>query len=267
MRSRFAFFFFWRCLCFAEVDENTASVEYNFCNLTSIEINDLPSPVSEITYLSLRGNNLDGFPSDISKLSSLERLILSENPQITFPADGTPFLISSSLIDLDCECCDIKAILNRSLRRLPLIETLRLPNNTIQMIEKRAFRNNPNICVLDFRHNNLTTLPITILVGLQKIKKLDLSGNRDLAPQKDQPFLVSSSLKVLKCNNCGFSTTQVVTFSKLPNLKELHLAENRLLVAPCLLPSLTALGVHSMKVITVYHRCLKRNFPFVKLQN
>ncbi|XP_029727597.1 protein flightless-1-like [Aedes albopictus] len=249
----------------AEVDENNTFVDYRFQNLTSFAITDLSNPVSYIMYLSLRGNNLDRIPNDITKLSSLERLILSENPQITFPPDGSPFLISRSLIDLDCESCDVKVIYNRSLRRLPLLETLRLPNNTIQMIEKRAFQHNTNIRMLDFRHNKLTSLPSTILVGLSKIKHLDLSGNRELAPQDGQPFLESSSLKILKCNNCGFSTTQVVTFSKLPNLQELHLAENRLLVAPCLLPALKALGVYSMKIITDYQRCLRKKFPFVKV--
>lgn len=143
---------------------------------------------------------------------------------------------------------------------LPLLETLRLPNNRIRMIEKRAFQHNPNMQVLDLRQNKLTTLPSTILVGLSKMKQLDLSDNRDLAPQKDQPFLESNSLKVLKCNNCGFSTTEVITFSKLYNLEELHLAGNMLLVAPCLLPFPAPLRKNPMKIITDCKRCMKRKF-------
>nr|XP_029728023.1 LOW QUALITY PROTEIN: chondroadherin-like protein [Aedes albopictus] len=249
-------------------DENITFVDYCFRNLLSFTITDLPHPVSEIIYLSLRGNNLQRFPNNILKLSSLERLILSENPQITFPLDGSPFLISRSLIDLDCECCGIKAITTRSLRGLPHLETLRLPNNTIQIIEKRAFRHNPNIRMLDLRQNKLTSLPMTILIGLHKMKKLDLSENRDLAPQKDQPFLVSNSLEILKCNNCGFSTAQEVTFSKLANLKKLHLAGNSLLMTPCFLPFPTVLGVHLMKVITDCQRYLENNcYPIVIIQN
>ncbi|XP_062705228.1 leucine-rich repeat-containing G-protein coupled receptor 5-like isoform X1 [Aedes albopictus] len=265
MRSLIVVLAFGMCLCLGE-DDNTV-VDYRFRNLTEFNVANLPHPVSDIAYLSLQGNNLDAFPSDISELSSLERLILSENPQLTFPSDGSPFLISRSLIDLVCESCDIKTIYTRSLRRLPLLETLLLPNNAIQMIEKRAFRNNPNMWMMDLTQNKLTSLPTTILVGLHNMKKLDLSSNRDLAPQKGQPFLVSNSLEILKCNNCGFSTTQMVTFSKLPNLKKLHLADNRLLVAPCLLPSLTTLGAYSKKIFTDYQRCLKKKFHFVIIQN
>lgn len=243
MRSLIVLLAFGMCLCLGE-DDNTV-VDYRFRNLTEFNVANLPHPVSDIAYLSLQGNNLDAFPSDISELSSLER----------------------SLIDLVCESCDIKTIYTRSLRRLPLLETLLLPNNAIQMIEKRAFRNNPNMWMMDLTQNKLTSLPTTILVGLHNMKKLDLSSNRDLAPQKGQPFLVSNSLEILKCNNCGFSTTQMVTFSKLPNLKKLHLADNRLLVAPCLLPSLTTLGAYSKKIFTDYQRCLKKKFHFVIIQN
>ncbi|XP_062705229.1 leucine-rich repeat-containing G-protein coupled receptor 5-like isoform X2 [Aedes albopictus] len=243
MRSLIVVLAFGMCLCLGE-DDNTV-VDYRFRNLTEFNVANLPHPVSDIAYLSLQGNNLDAFPSDISELSSLER----------------------SLIDLVCESCDIKTIYTRSLRRLPLLETLLLPNNAIQMIEKRAFRNNPNMWMMDLTQNKLTSLPTTILVGLHNMKKLDLSSNRDLAPQKGQPFLVSNSLEILKCNNCGFSTTQMVTFSKLPNLKKLHLADNRLLVAPCLLPSLTTLGAYSKKIFTDYQRCLKKKFHFVIIQN
>uniref|UniRef100_A0A1W7R7L6 Putative leucine-rich repeat protein n=1 Tax=Aedes albopictus TaxID=7160 RepID=A0A1W7R7L6_AEDAL len=243
MRSLIVLLAFGMCLCLGE-DDNTV-VYYRFRNLTEFNVANLPHPVSDIAYLSLQGNNLDAFPSDISELSSLER----------------------SLIDLVCESCDIKTIYTRSLRRLPLLETLLLPNNAIQMIEKRAFRNNPNMRMMDLTQNKLTSLPTTILVGLHNMKKLDLSRNRDLAPQKGQPFLVSNSLEILKCNNCGFSTTQMVTFSKLPNLKKLHLADNRLLVAPCLLPSLTTLGAYSKKIFTDYQRCLKKKFHFVIIQN
>ncbi|XP_062709979.1 leucine-rich repeat, immunoglobulin-like domain and transmembrane domain-containing protein 2 [Aedes albopictus] len=245
----------------ADVDENEMFIDYRFQNLTSFATTDLPQDAaSDIVYLSLRGNDLKRIHNDLSQLPNLERLILSENPQLTFPIDGSPFLKSRSLIDLDCESCDVKVIYSGSLRRLPLLETLRLPNNGIRMIGKRAFQHNPNMQVLDLRQNKLTTMPSTILVGLHKMKLLDLSDNRDLAPQKDQPFLESNSLKVLKCNNCGFSTTEVITFSKLYNLKEFHLAGNRHLVAPCLLPFQAPLRKNPMKIITDCKRCMKRKF-------
>lgn len=242
--------------------ENTAFLDYR--NLTSFHISDLPHPVPEIVYLSLRGNKLDRFSIGIKEFPNLERLILSENSEMTFPPDGSPFLASTSLIDLDCECCAIKAIYTGSLSRFPLLETLRLANNTIQMIEKRAFQRNPNIRMLDLRHNKLTTLPTTMLIGLRKMKTLDVSGNRELAPQDGQPFLVSNSLQILKCDNCGFRTVQFVTFSKLSNLKKLHLQANSLLVGPCFLPSVNIVGMQWMQMITDYQRYFKQYSPTLK---
>lgn len=231
----------WTCFVLARSaegsDQYKSAVDLSYQNLTTFDVNStvLRSFSSDILWLSLQGNDLTAFPCDISyDLPSVEKLILSDNHRIQFPSDGSPFLIAPSLTDLNCERCRIKTIFTQSLRYLLQLEILRLGSNGIEWIETSAFRRNRHIQKMDLSRNKLTTLPIKMLKGLFQIEELDLSYNRKLAPLKDHPFLASDSLRILKCNYCGFTATQEATFSELTNLKELHLVGNKLLTVPFL---------------------------------
>lgn len=239
------------CLCFLLIVTDAADTsddfktisDLSYHNLTALNFtSDEAETLSPDTlYLNLQGNDLRSIPNNISHyLPQLEKAILTDNPQLSFPSDGSPFLRSPTLIELLCERCGIRTISTRSLRHLPRLEYLRLSFNQIQHIAPHAFRRNRYLQNLDLSSNQLTSVPTKMLSGLFDVKDLDLSNNRELAPRNDAPFLASDVLEVLKCNDCGFTETFEDTFSELTNLKELHLKGNRIVTIP-FLPTPTVL--------------------------
>lgn len=228
----------------AETSDDLRTIsDLSYQNLTALNFtsNEAGTLSPDTLYLNLQGNDLRSIPNNISHyLPQLEKAILTDNPQLSFPSDGSPFLRSPTLIELLCERCGIRTISTRSLRHLPRLEYLRLSFNQIQRVAPHAFRRNRYLQNLDLSSNRLTTVPTKMLSGLFHVKDLDLSNNRELAPRNDAPFLASDVLEVLKCNDCGFTETFEDTFSELTNLKELHLKGNRIVTIP-FLPTPTVL--------------------------
>ncbi|XP_065090364.1 leucine-rich repeats and immunoglobulin-like domains protein 1 [Ochlerotatus camptorhynchus] len=204
----------------------------DLCYLNLTHFNQLSKVLETISpnvlFINLGWNELVNIESTtFSMYSDLEKLVMSSNAHFEFPADGSPMLSSSSLTDFVCAQCAIVKIYNRSLRELPLLEYLELSKNSISQIEKHAFRKNRCLIFLDLSGNMLRWIPSTLLTGLPEMKTIDLSSNRELAPVRYKPFLISNVLEKLKCNDCGFTTIYENTFAKLTNLKEIYLRGNQ----------------------------------------
>lgn len=177
--------------------------------------------------LDLCDNQLKNFDRDLfRRFDRLEELVFDDNPELGFPPDGSPFLVVKSLTKLQCIKCGVDKIFNRSLQDLPKIERINLTNNRITDIERLAFRENSELQLIDLKHNELERLPNELVEELRKLEQLDLSFNRKLNVDGDQPFLYSSTLKKLKCEGCGFTVIYEQTFAKLPKLRELDLRGN-----------------------------------------
>ncbi|EAT42226.1 AAEL006225-PA [Aedes aegypti] len=230
--------------------ENRADLILNYKNLTEFDVSS--ATLTEVIYLSLQGNNLITFPRYIyHNLPEVERIKLTDNPRITFPSDGSPFLISWSLIELELESCGIQEIYNGSLSCLSKMEEINMGSNLIKQIDKNAFRENHNLRKIVLSNNNLATVPINMLKGLERMKEIDLSYNRNLAARLNRPFLMSNTLEILKCSYCGFRETTEITFAYLPNLRELRLEGNLLLRVPVLLmPNIVVIGKDPDSVMT-----------------
>ncbi|XP_065075876.1 leucine-rich repeats and immunoglobulin-like domains protein 1 [Ochlerotatus camptorhynchus] len=215
----------------AAVDDDSYGRYADLCNqnLTALDqySNELKAISPETMYISLCQNDMTSVHKNtFYKFTELEKIIMSGNNRLQFPADGSPMLTSPSLTDFVCEQCGIVKIFNHSVREMPSLEYLVLSSNSISQIEKHAFRKNQYLKELNIRMNLLRWIPSTILIGLHKIETLDLSFNRELAPVMDKPFLKSNALEILKCNSCGFTSIDGNTFVMLTNLKELHLKDN-----------------------------------------
>ncbi|EDS31741.1 conserved hypothetical protein [Culex quinquefasciatus] len=177
--------------------------------------------------IDLCDNQLENIDRDVfRRFYQLEGMLLNDNPDLGFPTDGSPFLVIKSLTELQCVNCGVEKILKGSLQGLPKLVRIILNHNRITDIEKLAFRENSELRLIDLKHNFLERLPNELVEGLRNLEQLDLSFNRKLNVDGDQPFLYSSTLKELKCEGCGFTVIYEQTFAKLPNLRKLDLKEN-----------------------------------------
>uniref|UniRef100_A0A8D8C0X1 Reticulon-4 receptor-like 2 n=1 Tax=Culex pipiens TaxID=7175 RepID=A0A8D8C0X1_CULPI len=177
--------------------------------------------------IDLCDNQLKNFHRDLfRRFDRLDKLVFDGNPDLGFPADGSPFLVIKSLRKLQCIKCGVEKIFNRSLKDLPKIERINLTNNRITDIERDAFNRNRELQQIDLNHNLLERLPNELVEGLTNLEQLDLSFNKKLNVNGDQPFLYSSTLKELKCEGCGFAVIYEQTFAELPNLRRLDLRGN-----------------------------------------
>lgn len=135
-----------------------------------------------------------------------------------------------------------------------------MANNKITEIERLAFRENNELYEIDLQYNLLERLPNDLIVNLRKIEKMDLSFNRNLSVEEGQPFLISNSLKHLKCEGCGFTVIYEQTFAKLVNLRSLDLKGNFIVEVQSNafkpLISLTKLFLQSNNISSIYDELL-----------
>ncbi|XP_058461772.1 insulin-like growth factor-binding protein complex acid labile subunit isoform X2 [Malaya genurostris] len=193
---------------------------------------------STLEYLEICKNNITILdPGAFQRFPKLIRLVLDDNSRLKFPFNGTQFLSQDSLIDLQCERCGIEKIYSQSLRYMPKLEIINLNANAIAEISPDAFLGNRDLKVIILSQNNLSSLSNELLVELSAVKVLNVSMNPLLEPEKKKPFLKSSVLEELWCDECGFSIIYYDTFAKLPNLTRLNLRRNEIvkITTPALL--------------------------------
>ncbi|XP_065079746.1 lumican-like [Ochlerotatus camptorhynchus] len=222
-------------ICFTPIvfSQNDLPSEFDKCrqNITSIDQSSdvLEKTPLDIMYLSLCDNDLLSIDKNtFQRFNHLEKLILDKNSHLNFNSDGSEFLELESMTDLHCFRCGVDKIYNKSLQGMPRLEQINLSDNRIEQIEAKAFYGNKNLERIDLRLNKLRRLPSEMLTPLDRIRWIDLSSNTELAPEGSEPFLISTVLEKLRCNECGFVTIQEYTFSMLPGLKELFLRKNKI---------------------------------------
>lgn len=219
------------CVSCGELSDDGSGLNLCRQNLTDISpstelIRKAPSTVEHIT---LCENNITTVnPSSFQKLDGLEKLILDNNEYLNFPSNGSQFIYQGSLTDFLCFRCGVDKIYNKSLAGMPRLEQINLTENKITHIEGGAFQGNGNLKVIELRRNLLQRVPREMVETLEHILKVDLSFNNELAPEGDQPFLISDALEELWCIQCGFETVDKRTFSVLVNLKVLYLENNKI---------------------------------------
>lgn len=187
----------------------------------------LGNVTSSTTVIGLCDNNITKVDSKaFQEYDALQMLNFNGNRELRFPSDGSPFLISHSLMRLDCERCGISEIYKGSLEGMPNLKQINLRQSMIETLDDNAFQTNRALQEVDLSQNKLTRIPGGIFIGLQSLHSADFSSNSMLAPHEDEPFVISDSLKVLKCDECDFSVVYERTFSEVPQLEQLYLRNN-----------------------------------------
>ncbi|KAH7434357.1 hypothetical protein KP509_06G014200 [Ceratopteris richardii] len=136
------------------------------------------SKLEKLTKLSLRNSNLTGAIPDLSAMSSLGYLDLSNN-QLTghLPSD-----ISQTVIAIDLSYNQLDGDIPDVLYRLRALQFLSLRNNLLDgtfngsILEHDAFVNASSVLVLDLQNNNITSFAAGALLGISNVT-LRLFGN------------------------------------------------------------------------------------------
>ncbi|XP_033608379.1 SLIT and NTRK-like protein 4 [Cryptotermes secundus] len=98
-------------------------------------------------------------------------------------------------------------------------------------IDEKVFNGFKNLKFVDLSNNLLTSIPPDLFADNHLLEKLILQNNflQDIDP--NTPFLNGpASLRSLDLQSCKLSTLSSVTFSSLPNLRNLDISRNQLIV-------------------------------------
>ena len=160
----------------------------NFFSLNLIKLDGLEKVANKdkITDLNVTGNRLSNLPSTIKQLTSLQELDLSNNQfkQVNFGLLTDLKNLSRLLLFAN----QLTTLV--PLPILPGLKNLGLSNNEITSIASDAFKNVPQIEIIQLDGNKLTQFDPALIKDLKNLKVLNLQGNP----------LNAESIKVLKEN-------------------------------------------------------------------
>ena len=172
--------------------EQAAQDGWQRLDLSNLGLTELPPEIgrlTDLTFLSLTGNQLTTLPAEIGRLTGLTTLVLSRNELTTLPAEidqltnlKSLYLSNNQLTDLPAE---IGYLINLNSLDLSLNELTSLPAEITQLT---------NLISLNLEGNELTALPAN-MARLSKLTSLDLEGNQLFIPpeileRKDEPAVI-----------------------------------------------------------------------------
>lgn len=185
------------------------------------------------TELDLSGNDLEGLPSEIGRLQSLEKLILGKLDNKAREIKGNRLTTISqevlqltNLKELHIPFNQITAIPD-AITQLSNLTTLILSGNQISVIPE-AIANLANLTTLFLYSNQITAIPDAI-GQITNLNSLNLAYNQI----REIPDAVSQLIN-LKSLTLAFNQISVIpeTIESLPKLIKLELLENPLPISP-----------------------------------
>ena len=120
---------------------------------------------------------------------------------------------------------------NRGLTEIPTgfpdtLLNLFLRGNTISRINDAAFKDLPNLEVIDISENNITVIHHRAFQELPRLKRLILRANPQLQDLQPSVFHDMPQLSIIRLDSCNITTLSPGRFTKLPMLKELDFSHN-----------------------------------------
>ncbi|XP_029670334.1 protein artichoke-like [Formica exsecta] len=177
--------------------------------------------------LDLAENKIRVFPmTSLRRLEHLTSLRLAWNEVSQLPEDGYSRLIALNFLDLSSN--NFKDIPLNCFRCCPSLKTLSLYYNAVESVDKDAFISLIDLESIDLSHNKIVFLDVATFRANQKLRSIDLSHNH---------------IHYIRG-----------VFSRLPELKELFLAENNILE----IPAETFAGSTSLSVVYLQQNAIRR---------
>ncbi|XP_076231109.1 uncharacterized protein LOC143177181 [Calliopsis andreniformis] len=177
--------------------------------------------------LDLAENKIRVFPmTSLRRLEHLTSLRLAWNEVSELPEDGYSRLKALNFLDLSSN--NFKKIPLNCFRCCPSLKTLSLYYNAVEFVDKDAFISLIDLESIDLSHNKIVSLDVATFRANQRLRSIDLSHNH---------------IHYIRG-----------VFSKLPELKELFLAENNILE----IPAETFAGSTSLSVVYLQQNAIRR---------
>ncbi|XP_033329204.2 uncharacterized protein LOC117221946 [Megalopta genalis] len=212
---------------------------YSFYGLSLIKLNLKGNQIVKIseyafagledtlTSLDLAENKIRVFPmTSLRRLEHLASLRLAWNEVSELPEDGYSRLDGLNFLDLSSN--NFKKIPLNCFRCCPSLTVLSLYYNAVEFVDKDAFISLTDLDSIDLSHNKIVSLDVSIFRANQRLRSIDLSHNH---------------IHYIRG-----------VFSKLPELKELFLAENNILE----IPAETFAGSTSLSVVYLQQNAIRR---------
>ncbi|XP_076022524.1 leucine-rich repeat transmembrane protein FLRT3 [Genypterus blacodes] len=204
-----------------------------YCNdrgLTSIPTG-LPQ---DATVLFLQNNRIksSGIPTDLRRLSNVEKIYLYCNNLDEFPAN-----LPLGVKELHLQENNIRMITHASLAQIPFIEELHLDDNSVSAvsIEDGAFRDSNHLRLLFLSRNHLSTIPLGLPMSIEELR-FDDNRISSILEQALQD-LINLKRFILDGNLLNNNGIGEMAFINLINLTELSLVRNSLTSPPANLPA------------------------------
>jgi len=125
----------------------------------------------------------------------------------------------------------VKHVKSSLLKNFPQLTDFHAESTGIQKIDDDAFKIPKLIDWIDLSNNQIKSIHVDLLKGT-KTSHFNISGNSGLAIPKNKPFLEADDLAWLDLQSCDISELYSETFSKLPKMRDLSLAYNKLKALP-----------------------------------
>ncbi|XP_053381483.1 uncharacterized protein LOC123557124 isoform X2 [Mercenaria mercenaria] len=121
----------------------------------------------------------------------------------------------------------LREILLRPMSNFPYLISLNLSMCEIKEMTKDIFRSMDNLRILDLSYNKLIKIPSFSFIGLRKLKRLNLLGNRDIHIFEPYSLNGLSSIRKIEITGANIHKISSHTFAGL-NLDELKLSDNNI---------------------------------------
>lgn len=194
--------------------------------LTSIETNQLPKTMSNLSELDLSWNRISRLGKNaFGALTSLELLNLNGN-ELT-KLEKNIFAFGRKLKHLDLSNNKLSSLDRQDLSELTALESLSLANNQLTSIPRSIFSRNGKLYSLDLSSNQLEDIDTYLFKSVRFLKELNVSSNKIRELGKNV-FSATTRIKRINVAHNQLQALGPETFKNLDYIERINLAHNQI---------------------------------------
>lgn len=167
-------------------------------------------------------------PYALKKYNNLRALNMSNNTNFDFPKKST-FLYSRYLRYYFCNGCGIRVIYEETFKGLPILSTVELKGNNIQIIMPEAFYFVSQISIINLEDNQIEKFNSKgFLKFPPSFHSLTMNNNNNFQLPVNKEFLDAEKLTSFECNFCNIQEIFHESFSLVPEIVNIELQNNNM---------------------------------------